>query len=65
MKATENLKENEMAKQEQITKLENQIANARKLAYNASQMRNAKSYGRIERQLEEMYRKLDNLLKSS
>ena len=53
-----------MTKQEEITRLEAQIRNTKKLAYNASQMRNAQSYGRLDRQLEKMYWRLDNLRKS-
>jgi hypothetical protein len=48
-------------KQTQIENLKNQIANARRIQWNASQMRNAAGVFNCQRELETLYRKLDSL----
>lgn len=44
-----------------IQELKAQVRNARKLQYNASQMRNARGVGNMERLLEKLYREIDEI----
>ena len=53
-----------MTTQEQLTKLEAQYKEIRKMAYKAAQSGNAKSYGRLEREIEKMEREIDALRKA-
>lgn len=50
-----------MTTQEQIAQLEAQAKNARQLQYNASRMKNASQVMRLEKELESIYRKIDQL----
>ena len=50
-------------KQNEIEFIKNQISNARRLQWNASQMRDAAGVFRMQRELEALYRKLDELTK--
>jgi uncharacterized protein Yka (UPF0111/DUF47 family) len=50
--------------QQELTKLEAQYKELCKAAYRAAQSGNAKSYGKLEREIEAMERKIDELRKS-
>lgn len=50
---------------QQIENLEAQAKNARQLQYNASQMHKAGQVMRIEKELETIYRKIDQLKKQA
>ena len=50
-----------MSKKEQLEKLEAEYKSWVKMAYNASQMANGKSYGRCERQMVRLEKAIDKL----
>ncbi len=50
--------------QQRIAQLEEQAKNIRQLQRNAMNMRNAKQFGRLERELENIYRQIDQLRKA-
>ncbi len=49
--------------QERINQLHSQTLNIRRLQQSAANMRNATQYGRLERELETLYREIDKLQK--
>ena len=50
--------------QTRIDQLEEQVKNIRQLQRNAMNMRNAQQFGRLERELESIYREIDKLKKA-
>ena len=46
---------------DRLQELKKQVRNARKLEWNASQMRNARGVGNMQRELEKLYREIDKI----